>query len=154
MFSRPPLTPVPTLSPSPELRILLLCGSDLLESFCIPGLWNEADVSNKAPTALHTGAWERWGGGTWVRPLLSPPPTTSPPQPKGPSPRSSHRSQALALTAVLYSVPPWVCSWKAPGEESNLSQRIPSPSSTWNDCVWRRQRQWVGEGLRKNPAAF
>ncbi|XP_006529519.1 nicotinamide/nicotinic acid mononucleotide adenylyltransferase 2 isoform X2 [Mus musculus] len=26
-----------------ELRILLLCGSDLLESFCIPGLWNEAD---------------------------------------------------------------------------------------------------------------
>ncbi|XP_033006959.1 nicotinamide/nicotinic acid mononucleotide adenylyltransferase 2-like [Lacerta agilis] len=28
-----------------ELRILLLCGSDLLESFCIPGLWNEADVS-------------------------------------------------------------------------------------------------------------
>lgn len=30
---------------SSELRILLLCGSDLLESFCIPGLWNEADVS-------------------------------------------------------------------------------------------------------------
>uniref|UniRef100_A0A670HLK8 Nicotinamide/nicotinic acid mononucleotide adenylyltransferase 2 n=1 Tax=Podarcis muralis TaxID=64176 RepID=A0A670HLK8_PODMU len=29
---------------SPELRILLLCGSDLLESFCIPGLWNEADM--------------------------------------------------------------------------------------------------------------
>ncbi|KFV56157.1 Nicotinamide mononucleotide adenylyltransferase 2, partial [Tyto alba] len=29
-----------------ELRILLLCGSDLLESFCIPGLWNEADVSH------------------------------------------------------------------------------------------------------------
>lgn len=28
-----------------ELRILLLCGSDLLESFCIPGLWNESDVS-------------------------------------------------------------------------------------------------------------
>ncbi|XP_045372600.1 nicotinamide/nicotinic acid mononucleotide adenylyltransferase 2 isoform X3 [Camelus bactrianus] len=27
-----------------ELRILLLCGSDLLESFCIPGLWNEADM--------------------------------------------------------------------------------------------------------------
>ncbi|KAM8949752.1 nicotinamide/nicotinic acid mononucleotide adenylyltransferase 2 isoform 2-T9 [Lycaon pictus] len=27
-----------------ELRILLLCGSDLLESFCIPGLWNEADI--------------------------------------------------------------------------------------------------------------
>ncbi|XP_059840467.1 nicotinamide/nicotinic acid mononucleotide adenylyltransferase 2 [Mobula hypostoma] len=27
-----------------ELRILLLCGSDLLESFCIPGLWNEEDV--------------------------------------------------------------------------------------------------------------
>ncbi|OXB84322.1 UNVERIFIED_CONTAM: hypothetical protein H355_007205 [Colinus virginianus] len=26
-----------------ELRILLLCGSDLLESFCIPGLWNESD---------------------------------------------------------------------------------------------------------------
>lgn len=28
-----------------ELRILLLCGSDLLESFCIPGLWNVSDVS-------------------------------------------------------------------------------------------------------------
>ncbi|XP_030063294.1 nicotinamide/nicotinic acid mononucleotide adenylyltransferase 2 isoform X2 [Microcaecilia unicolor] len=27
-----------------ELRILLLCGSDLLESFCIPGLWNEPDM--------------------------------------------------------------------------------------------------------------
>uniref|UniRef100_A0A8C3HR74 Nicotinamide/nicotinic acid mononucleotide adenylyltransferase 2 n=1 Tax=Chrysemys picta bellii TaxID=8478 RepID=A0A8C3HR74_CHRPI len=27
-----------------ELRILLLCGSDLLESFCIPGLWNESDM--------------------------------------------------------------------------------------------------------------
>lgn len=36
-------------SPSPELRILLLCGSDLLESFCIPGLWNEADVSSQVP---------------------------------------------------------------------------------------------------------
>lgn len=35
-----------TCCPSyPELRILLLCGSDLLESFCIPGLWNESDVS-------------------------------------------------------------------------------------------------------------
>ncbi|KAF6075323.1 nicotinamide nucleotide adenylyltransferase 2 [Phyllostomus discolor] len=30
--------------PTAELRILLLCGSDLLESFCIPGLWNEADM--------------------------------------------------------------------------------------------------------------
>uniref|UniRef100_A0A4W3JUU8 Nicotinamide/nicotinic acid mononucleotide adenylyltransferase 2 n=1 Tax=Callorhinchus milii TaxID=7868 RepID=A0A4W3JUU8_CALMI len=29
---------------SSELRILLLCGSDLLESFCIPGLWNEEDM--------------------------------------------------------------------------------------------------------------
>ncbi|XP_040263236.1 nicotinamide/nicotinic acid mononucleotide adenylyltransferase 2 [Bufo bufo] len=27
-----------------ELRILLLCGSDLLESFCIPGLWNESEM--------------------------------------------------------------------------------------------------------------
>lgn len=35
-----------TLLFSSELRILLLCGSDLLESFCIPGLWNEADVSS------------------------------------------------------------------------------------------------------------
>ncbi|KAF5916695.1 hypothetical protein HPG69_005490 [Diceros bicornis minor] len=34
-----------------ELRILLLCGSDLLESFCIPGLWNEADVSSKVRAA-------------------------------------------------------------------------------------------------------
>ncbi|XP_026524931.1 nicotinamide/nicotinic acid mononucleotide adenylyltransferase 2 [Notechis scutatus] len=33
-----------------ELRILLLCGSDLLESFCIPGLWNEADVSGQQKT--------------------------------------------------------------------------------------------------------
>uniref|UniRef100_A0A8C7IJL1 Nicotinamide/nicotinic acid mononucleotide adenylyltransferase 2 n=1 Tax=Oncorhynchus kisutch TaxID=8019 RepID=A0A8C7IJL1_ONCKI len=28
----------------PELRILLLCGSDLLESFCIPGLWKDSDM--------------------------------------------------------------------------------------------------------------
>uniref|UniRef100_A0A673J6E7 Nicotinamide-nucleotide adenylyltransferase n=1 Tax=Sinocyclocheilus rhinocerous TaxID=307959 RepID=A0A673J6E7_9TELE len=27
-----------------ELRILLLCGSDLLESFCIPGLWKESNM--------------------------------------------------------------------------------------------------------------
>uniref|UniRef100_A0A8K9UVQ8 Nicotinamide-nucleotide adenylyltransferase n=1 Tax=Oncorhynchus mykiss TaxID=8022 RepID=A0A8K9UVQ8_ONCMY len=27
-----------------ELRILLLCGSDLLESFCIPGLWKDSDM--------------------------------------------------------------------------------------------------------------
>ncbi|XP_072298030.1 nicotinamide/nicotinic acid mononucleotide adenylyltransferase 2 [Eucyclogobius newberryi] len=27
-----------------ELRILLLCGSDLLESFCIPGLWKDNDM--------------------------------------------------------------------------------------------------------------
>ncbi|XP_023674846.1 nicotinamide/nicotinic acid mononucleotide adenylyltransferase 2 [Paramormyrops kingsleyae] len=27
-----------------ELRILLLCGSDLLESFCIPGLWDSSDM--------------------------------------------------------------------------------------------------------------
>lgn len=49
-------------SPSPELRILLLCGSDLLESFCIPGLWNEADVSSQVsyPQAA-------WGGGVGVR---------------------------------------------------------------------------------------
>ncbi|KAG7222908.1 hypothetical protein INR49_027226 [Caranx melampygus] len=26
------------------LRILLLCGSDLLESFCIPGLWKDSDM--------------------------------------------------------------------------------------------------------------
>ncbi|KAK1878439.1 Nicotinamide/nicotinic acid mononucleotide adenylyltransferase 2, partial [Dissostichus eleginoides] len=26
-----------------ELRILLLCGSDLLDSFCIPGLWKDSD---------------------------------------------------------------------------------------------------------------
>lgn len=54
---------------SSELRILLLCGSDLLESFCIPGLWNEADVSHyhwaplRAPpsssSASHTQhSWE------------------------------------------------------------------------------------------------
>lgn len=38
---------------SSELRILLLCGSDLLESFCIPGLWNEADVSHYRWAPLH-----------------------------------------------------------------------------------------------------
>uniref|UniRef100_A0A3Q3N6E7 Nicotinamide-nucleotide adenylyltransferase n=1 Tax=Mastacembelus armatus TaxID=205130 RepID=A0A3Q3N6E7_9TELE len=27
-----------------QLRILLLCGSDLLESFCIPGLWKDSDM--------------------------------------------------------------------------------------------------------------
>uniref|UniRef100_A0A3B5A384 Nicotinamide/nicotinic acid mononucleotide adenylyltransferase 2 n=1 Tax=Stegastes partitus TaxID=144197 RepID=A0A3B5A384_9TELE len=27
-----------------KLRILLLCGSDLLESFCIPGLWKDSDM--------------------------------------------------------------------------------------------------------------
>ncbi|KAK5889663.1 hypothetical protein CesoFtcFv8_015649 [Champsocephalus esox] len=27
-----------------ELRILLLCGSDLLDSFCIPGLWKDSDM--------------------------------------------------------------------------------------------------------------
>ncbi|TWW73230.1 nicotinamide/nicotinic acid mononucleotide adenylyltransferase 2 [Takifugu rubripes] len=27
-----------------ELRIFLLCGSDLLESFCIPGLWKDSDM--------------------------------------------------------------------------------------------------------------
>ena len=56
-FPRLRLLPLQTLSPSSELRILLLCGSDLLESFCIPGLWNEADVSNEVPR--HT----RWRGG-------------------------------------------------------------------------------------------
>lgn len=36
-----------------ELRILLLCGSDLLESFCIPGLWNESDVSRRWDPPMH-----------------------------------------------------------------------------------------------------
>ncbi|XP_055275101.1 nicotinamide/nicotinic acid mononucleotide adenylyltransferase 2 isoform X1 [Moschus berezovskii] len=36
-----------------ELRILLLCGSDLLESFCIPGLWNEADPTRHGLTASY-----------------------------------------------------------------------------------------------------
>uniref|UniRef100_H3CD98 Nicotinamide/nicotinic acid mononucleotide adenylyltransferase 2 n=1 Tax=Tetraodon nigroviridis TaxID=99883 RepID=H3CD98_TETNG len=27
-----------------ELRIFLLCGSDLLDSFCIPGLWKDSDM--------------------------------------------------------------------------------------------------------------
>lgn len=31
--------------PPAELRIFLLCGSDLLDSFCIPGLWKDSDVS-------------------------------------------------------------------------------------------------------------
>lgn len=48
-------------SPSSELRILLLCGSDLLESFCIPGLWNEADVSSEVPTP-NTAGMEGGGG--------------------------------------------------------------------------------------------
>ncbi|KAG7222917.1 hypothetical protein INR49_015983 [Caranx melampygus] len=33
----------PSTTPVIELRILLLCGSDLLESFCIPGLWKDSD---------------------------------------------------------------------------------------------------------------
>ncbi|KAF0046437.1 hypothetical protein F2P81_000070 [Scophthalmus maximus] len=37
------LSPPACLS-SVELRILLLCGSDLLESFCIPGLWKDSDM--------------------------------------------------------------------------------------------------------------
>lgn len=107
MCSRAAFTPVPTLFPSPELRILLLCGSDLLESFCIPGLWNEADVSSKVPTAAYGAAREGWGGGTWFQPLLFPPPNSLPSQPECPiscglpgqsilvtMEESSHRSQA------------------------------------------------------------
>ncbi|KAF3823345.1 hypothetical protein GH733_010781 [Mirounga leonina] len=53
-----------------ELRILLLCGSDLLESFCIPGLWNEADVSSKGPTAPRTAAMGRMGRGSNVAKIV------------------------------------------------------------------------------------
>ncbi|KAF3857616.1 hypothetical protein F7725_010817 [Dissostichus mawsoni] len=34
----------PACLSSVELRILLLCGSDLLDSFCIPGLWKDSDM--------------------------------------------------------------------------------------------------------------
>ncbi|KAM7379868.1 hypothetical protein PAMP_005385 [Pampus punctatissimus] len=43
MFTEVCLFPPACLS-SVELRILLLCGSDLLESFCIPGLWKDSDM--------------------------------------------------------------------------------------------------------------
>lgn len=59
-------------SPSSELRILLLCGSDLLESFCIPGLWNEADVSSEVPTPNTAGMG---GGSAGLCPLVFPLPT-------------------------------------------------------------------------------
>ncbi|CAF91057.1 unnamed protein product, partial [Tetraodon nigroviridis] len=36
VFATPP--------PPAELRIFLLCGSDLLDSFCIPGLWKDSDM--------------------------------------------------------------------------------------------------------------
>jgi len=28
-----------------DLKVKLLCGADLLESFAVPGLWNDSDVS-------------------------------------------------------------------------------------------------------------
>ena len=39
----------PLLCRPTELRIFLLCGSDLLDSFCIPGLWKDSDVSTRNP---------------------------------------------------------------------------------------------------------
>ncbi|MBZ3890248.1 Nicotinamide/nicotinic acid mononucleotide adenylyltransferase 2 [Sciurus carolinensis] len=52
-----------------ELRILLLCGSDLLESFCIPGLWNEADPFAEDSGHMK-GAHRINSGYTSVPPLL------------------------------------------------------------------------------------
>lgn len=75
-------------SPSSELRILLLCGSDLLESFCIPGLWNEADVSSEVPTP-NTAGME--GAGRWTLPSGLPSPH---------SPPLSSRTRVSALPPV------------------------------------------------------
>lgn len=36
---------VTSLSQSTTINVRLLCGADLLESFAVPGLWNEEDVS-------------------------------------------------------------------------------------------------------------
>lgn len=106
-------------SPSSELRILLLCGSDLLESFCIPGLWNEADVSSRVTAAPHTAALGRMGRGHLVPAFAFSTPPLLPPSPIRAShleelPRgrsihvtmeeSSHLSQALSRTAFLCSL--------------------------------------------------
>lgn len=63
MLPRSSQAPSANSVPSSELRILLLCGSDLLESFCIPGLWNEADVSTKVARPPTAGMGKDWGGG-------------------------------------------------------------------------------------------
>lgn len=106
-------------SPSPELRILLLCGSDLLESFCIPGLWNEADVSS-----LCVYGWRGWGreGGRGIFDLGFglPSPSTdrnlaSPEFPRGQfihmtMEENSHLSQALSPYHLFIHTPlprPW-----------------------------------------------
>ncbi|PWA31088.1 hypothetical protein CCH79_00019987, partial [Gambusia affinis] len=44
MFTENVSVSFPACPSSVELRILLLCGSDLLESFCIPGLWKDSDM--------------------------------------------------------------------------------------------------------------
>lgn len=36
---------ITNLSQSTAINVKLLCGADLLESFAVPGLWNEEDVS-------------------------------------------------------------------------------------------------------------
>lgn len=82
------LRPLQTLSPSSELRILLLCGSDLLESFCIPGLWNEADVSSEVMTLYTAGMGKgARGHSLWASGLPSS--HSPPPQPRAPR-RTAH----------------------------------------------------------------
>lgn len=114
---RYPLNLLCKLCPSSsELRILLLCGSDLLESFCIPGLWNEADVSSK----VVDHPWGTWGSmrrGTGFWPGF-PSPDSLPPQLESPTSYelpggqsihitmkgNSHRPQALSPAAFFHSL--------------------------------------------------
>lgn len=122
-----------TLLFSLELRILLLCGSDLLESFCIPGLWNEADVSSLLR--------EREDGRGERHPCLElrsfPPPLhrleslASPKFPRGQfipmtMEEKSHLPQALSPTVCLlvYSYLLLLLTPGKPWEKSTLSYRM------------------------------
>lgn len=78
------LTPFANCVPSSELRILLLCGSDLLESFCIPGLWNEADVSSRVATPAARGWRGKGGRGRLILASGVPSLHSLPPQPEPP----------------------------------------------------------------------
>uniref|UniRef100_A0A5F9D9B6 Uncharacterized protein n=1 Tax=Oryctolagus cuniculus TaxID=9986 RepID=A0A5F9D9B6_RABIT len=110
-----------------ELRILLLCGSDLLESFCIPGLWNEADVSSMAAAGAGLGwagrrdvgskavaglGWAGRRGGLSGFPPLACLPRTSPPVPRvmgthEPAASSAVDGALLPLLCLPLGSPGW-----------------------------------------------